>query len=316
MADDRPFPPSPRRIGLARRAGLHAASPVLVGALACSGIVLALVTLGRAAGARVGGWIAAACDGSGALGPTDAAAAIVELALPIVVAAALAAVVAQLAQTRALWLPRRRIDNAPALDRGAGSRTKRAAFELASAAVIGSVAVGWLWWVAPRLARLPSVPAAGAALVVSFLTAIAIAWVAIGVIDALLRAAELARAMRMTAREKREDERLGGADPRWRSARAAAQRSSDPRAAMAGSTLLLLGDDVAVAIAWDPIRRPTPVRTATGRRARATQLVGLARQQRVPIHRDVVLAAALVASEGPISESHWPRLAEIVAALR
>jgi flagellar biosynthetic protein FlhB len=316
MADDRPFPPSPRRLGLARRAGLHAASPVLVGALACGGIVLALVTLGRAASARIGGWIAAACAGSSALAPTDAVTAVVELALPILVAAALAAVVAQLAQTRAVWLPRRRIDNAPALDRGASARTKRTAFELASAAVIGGVAVGWMWWVAPRLARLPSVPTASAALVVSFLAAIAIAWVAVGVIDALLRAAELARAMRMTAREKREDERLGGADPRWRSARAAAQRSSDPRAAMAGSTLLLLGDDLAVAIAWDPIRRPTPVRTATGRRARATQLVGLARQQRVPIHRDVALAAALVASEGPISESHWPRLAEIVAALR
>ncbi|HEY5939056.1 MAG TPA: EscU/YscU/HrcU family type III secretion system export apparatus switch protein [Kofleriaceae bacterium] len=319
MADDRAFPPSPRRLALARRAGLHAASPVLVGALACGGIVLALVTLGRAVGARVGDWIAAACDLGGtrpALAPRDAAGAIIELALPLVIAAALAAVVAQLAQTRAVWLPRRRLDNAPALDRGAGARTRRTAFELVSAAIIAGVAIGWLWWVAPRLARLPSVPLAGASLLASFLAAIAIAWVAIGVVDALLRAAELARALRMTARERREDERLGGADPRWRSARAAAQRTTDPRAAMAGSTLLVLGDDLAVAIAWDPIRRPTPVRTATGRRARATQLVGLARQQRIPIHRDVALAAALVASEGPIPEPHWPRLAEIVAALR
>ena len=329
MADDRPFPPSPRRLGLARRAGLHAASPILVGALACVGVVLALVALGRAASAQLGRWIAAACDGgvsrvsgdpipdaTGILTPDAAVRAILELVAPLLVAAALAVIVAQLAQTRALWLPRRRIEHAPALDRGVAARTRGAAFELASGAVIGLVSLGWLWWIAPRLARLSGVPLAGAMLVTSFLATIAIAWIAIGVADALLRHAELARALRMTPREKREDERLAGADPRWRSARAAAARAQDPRSALAGSTLLLLGDDVAVAIAWDPIRRPVPVRTAIGRRARATQLVGLARQHRVPIHRDVDLAPALAGSDGPIPESQWPRLAEIVAALR
>ena len=182
--------------------------------------------------------------------------------------------------------------------------------------MIGAVALGWLWWAAPRLATLPTVPMAAVSLLPSFLVAIAIAWIASGVLDALLRHAELARALRMSAREKREDERLSGADPRWRSARSAALRTQDPRSALAGSTLLVLGDDTAVAIAWDPLRRPIPVRTATGRRARATQLLGLARQHRVPIHRDVALANALVADEGPIPEPHWPRLAEIVAALR
>ncbi|MEJ7603386.1 MAG: EscU/YscU/HrcU family type III secretion system export apparatus switch protein [Kofleriaceae bacterium] len=318
MADDRPFPPSPRRIALARRAGLHAASPLVVGALACVAIVLAISLLGRAASAQLGRWIASACDGgtAGTLAPAAAGSATLELALPFVVAAALAAVVAQLTQTRALWLPRRRIDQAPALDRGAGARTRRASFELATAGAIGLVAVGWLWWAAPRLAMLPTTPTVAASLLPSFLVAIAIAWIAAGVLDALLRHAELTRALRMSAREKREDERLSGADPRWRSARAAALRTQDPRSALAGSTLLVLGDDTAVAIAWDPIRRPIPVRTATGRRARATQLLALARQHRVPIHRDVVLATALVADEGPVPELHWPRLAEIVAALR
>jgi flagellar biosynthesis protein FlhB len=329
---DRPFPPSPRRRALARQAGLVAASPVVVGGLACAAIaVVAGIGLGAAARA-LGGSVAAACNsastsgvgtgGTGglavhALAIRDLALAVLAVAAPLVGAAAIAALVGHLAQTRALWLPRRRITGAPALERGPAVRTRAAAFELASAAAIGAVAFGWLWLAAPRIAALVELEprallTAAGALGASLVAAVATAWLALGVIDALARHLELSRALAMTAADKREDDRLSAADPRW--ARERAALASAP--AIATAALVLLGDDLAIAIAWDPLRRPIPTRLAAGRRARATQLVGLARRHAIPVHRDTALAAALGDAEGPVPDHHWSRLAEIIAAVR
>jgi type III secretion system FlhB-like substrate exporter len=275
-----------------------------------------------------------------------------DLALPVIAMIAVVAIVAHVIQTRGLWLPRRRVDDAPAVDAGAGARTRRAAFEVASGIAIGGVALGWLWWAAPRIARLPQLaltnqddptrattaatigigPAAVGALALSALAAFAIAWVAIGVLDALWRHFEVAGALRMTPRERREDERLSAADPRWRALRArlareprrgsrkatqdgtGGQPAGDARTLLAGATVLLLGDDVAVAIAFDPIRQPIPTRTAVGRGVRATQLLALARRERLPIHREPNLVTALADATGLVPETQWARLAEIVAA--
>lgn len=280
--------------------------------------MLALAVLGRVTAAHLGGWIAAACDGTATLPSADAlAGTVVELAMPVLAATAVAAVIAHLAQTRALWLPRRRLPHAPHVE---ANRTTRASLGLASGAVIGAVAFGWLWLMAPRLASLTLSPRSGGLLLASFAAALAIAWVVLGTIDALVHHAELARSLRMTATDKRDDDRLAGADPRWRARRAALAKGPSTRVdltlGVAGASLVLLGDDAAVAIAWDPIHRPVPVRTATGRTARATQLLGLARRHAIPVHRDVALAAALVDGDGPVSETHWPRLAEIIAATR
>ncbi|MCX5745934.1 MAG: EscU/YscU/HrcU family type III secretion system export apparatus switch protein, partial [Proteobacteria bacterium] len=182
--------------------------------------------------------------------------------------------------------------------------------------VVGAVALAWLWMMAPRLAVLVALDAPGllpatGALVGNALAMIAIAYVALAVIDALLRRLDHGRALRMTHAEKQEDDRVGGMDPRWRQARVRAGRA--PR-----FTLLVLGGDdelVAVAVAWDPIHRPIPACTTHGRGVRATQLVALARRQGVPIHRDVALASR-IARLGPLAERDWPRLAEIVAAVR
>jgi flagellar biosynthesis protein FlhB len=324
MAEHRPFPPSARRLALARRAGLHAASPLVVGAAACGATLMAITALGSAAAARLGAWIAAACRGAAAadapgalLALADAPRAIASLALPVLAAAAGAALVAHVAQTRALWLPRRRVAGAPALAAGAAERARRGGFEVAAAAVVGGAALGWLWWAAPRLAVLPSVsaPYAGAALVASAAAALAIAWALLGALDALARHARLAQALRMTTHEKREDDRLAGPDPRWRARRAQVLRLS-PSEAVAGAAVLVLGDGAAVAVSWDAARRPIPTRTASGRGARATQLLGLARRHRVPVHRDAALAAALAGGDGPVPELHWARLAEIIAAVR
>ncbi len=341
MTEHRPFPPSPRRRALARRAGVHAASPIVVGGVACAAVLVAAWGLAAASSARLGRWIETASRGDATLAPGMLAHAVLELALPVIGAAAIAAVIAHLAQTRAVWLPRRALAGAPAPDRGAGARVRSAAFELLAAVTIGALVLGWLWFVAPRLARLPSIATlptstfsastfsaptfsallvGATSLVASALAAVAIAWVTIGIGDALLRHREVAGALQMSAQDKREDDRLAGADPRWRSYRGRLARGgTDLATAVAGSTVLVLGDDVAVAIAWHAVRRPVPVRTAAGHGARATQLLGLARRHRIAAHRDPVLAAALArdhAGDGPIAERHWPRLAEIVAALR
>ncbi|HEU0037297.1 MAG TPA: EscU/YscU/HrcU family type III secretion system export apparatus switch protein [Kofleriaceae bacterium] len=316
MASDRVFPPSPRRLALARRSGLHAASPLLVGGVACAAALIVMVTTARTTIARLGDTIAAACRGdSTALDLAHALPAVLEIASPLLAAAAVAALLGQLAQTRALWLPRRRLEGAPAVDAGPAARVRRAGFELVATAIVAAVAVAWLWLVAPRLAALPVAPLAAAAVIASALATFVIAWLAIATLDALLRHAALARALRMTPHERREDERLAGGDPRLRQYRARLAREPRARDAITGATLLLLGDDVAVVIAWHPTRRPIPVRTATGRGARATQLLGLARRYQLPVQRDAALAAALVAHDGPVPEPHWPRLAEIIAAV-
>jgi flagellar biosynthesis protein FlhB len=312
---ERPFPPSSRRIGLARHAGLTAASPVLV-----SGLVLATgaiaIAAARGLASHLADALAAACDGRGSLAPNDLALAVLAIAAPVLGAAALVAVAGQLAQTRAVWIPRRRIDGAPAIDRGAGARTRSVTLELAYALAVGAVGLGWLWLMAPRVAALVELdPAAmlpaAAALLGSALAALAIAWLALGVIDAIARHVELARALAMTGAEKREDERLAAADPRWARERAALARPS-----LEGASVLILGDDAAVAIAWDPRRRPVPTRVAIGKRAYTAQLLGLARRHGVPVHRDHMLAAALADAEGPVPAAQWSALAAVIAALR
>jgi len=331
MTERRPFPPSPRRLALARQAGLTAASPLLVGALACGAAIVASVMLARAGATLVGDYIARACRA--ATGDADAATQllaqggathigplVLELAMPLVGVVALVAFVAHVAQTRALWLPRRRVAGAPAFER---ARSRDALLELASAAVIGGATFGWLWTTAPRLVALLALEptfdvllvAIGSALA-SALVAFAIAWLALSILDALARRADLAGALAMTVAEKREDERLTAADPRWRAQRLALARGPTPREAVARAAVLLLGDATAVAIAWDARRQPTPLRTATGRGARATQLLGLARRHQIPVHRVPALAAQLVDGEGPVPDTHWAQLAEIIAAVQ
>ncbi len=321
MADHRPFPPSARRRALARAAGLSPASPVVVGAIAWIGALVGILVFGRAVAVRLGAWVAAACsgaDGPDATGPgvhawstivTD----VLAFVLPVLVAAALAALVAHVAQTRGFWMPRRNLRGAPALDT---SRTQHAGLGIIGAIAMGGVTLAWLWAVAPRLALLVQHPAAGALMLAGFLGTLAAVWIGLGVLDALLRHADLAHSLRMTAAEKREDERLAGADPRWRARRAEAARGPSVRDAVAGASVVLLADGTAVAVAWDPVRRPVPVRTAIGRDARATQILGLARRHGIAVHRDPELALALADGDGPVPEARWARLAEIIAATR
>ena len=254
---------------------MTAASPMLVAGLACAAIAI-VVSVGRFA---LGDAIAAACNGAATLpAARSLVMQVLAIALPLVGAAAIAAIAAHLAQTRALWLPRRTIRDAPALDRGAVARTRSTAFELLAVMVIGAVGFGWLWIFAPRLAVLFELAPgemlrASAALGASFLAALAIAYLGIGVVDAVARQIELANALAMSSTEKREDDRLTSADPRWARQRALLARDTASEgaalaAAVAGCAVVILGEDLAIAIAWDATKRPIPTRIAVSRRAR------------------------------------------------
>lgn len=352
MPERRPFPPSPRRRALAHAAGLTPASPLLVGAAALGATAATSAILARDAVATLRAYLAAACDGHATLHAAALPHALATVTAPLLALAAVAAIAAHLAQTRGLWLPRRRIEGAPATPR------RRGLYDLLAAIVVGATTFAWLWLTAPRLAALATAPPAQAALAVAaFVATLAIAVLALGTLDALLRHAALGNALAMTAEQKRQDERLSAADPRWRARRLEVARADgrartpraapdardrapfdardrapfDPRDLVAAASLLLVGDDLAVAIAYDPVRHPTPTRLAIGRGPAATQLLAHARRQALPIHRDASLAAALAAdvlpadarhtdalstAERAISEAHWSRLAEIVAAVR
>lgn len=78
--------------------------------------------------------------------------------------------------------------------------------------------------------------------------------------------------------------------------------------------MVLVGDDVAIAIAWHATRQPVPSRTSIARGVYATRLAALARRNGVAVFRDQPLTAVLAHSDGPVPEAAWPRLAEIVAA--
>jgi flagellar biosynthesis protein FlhB len=274
-----------------------------------------MFVIGRALSARLGDAIVHGCaasDGAdlGNIRIDSVASTVLSVAVPLLGASALTAVVAHVAQTRALWLPVRRIRGAPAVPRHRGTWT---ALHAANVVVLGGVTIGWLWLTAPQIATLVHAPDAVPRALGSFATTLAIAWVALATIDALLRRHHLAQALQMTRVEKREDDRMTAADPRWRAQRLDVLRSSVADL-VARSALVLVGDNIAVAIAWDARRQPVPIRTATGRHAHASQILALARRHRIAIHRDVDLAKQLVGGEGPVPDSCWPRLAEIFAA--
>ncbi|HLL20908.1 MAG TPA: hypothetical protein VK427_02205, partial [Kofleriaceae bacterium] len=92
---------------------MHAASPLLVGALACAAALAVIAMVSAAAATQLGAWISAAARLDHAtdarLGPQALVAAVLDLAAPFIGAAAIVAIFAHVGQTRALWLPRRRI---------------------------------------------------------------------------------------------------------------------------------------------------------------------------------------------------------------
>ncbi|MEZ4358890.1 MAG: EscU/YscU/HrcU family type III secretion system export apparatus switch protein [Kofleriaceae bacterium] len=319
---DRTLPASPRRRALARRAGLVPHAPTLTTAAAWAGALAALAASGPGLVGRLSDGLGDGLRGAAAAPPRAALGALAwrglvdaaQLALPILVAAASAALLAHLAQTRAAWLPRRRVRGAPEPPGGAGARVRGALAASLRAAALAAVAVGWLIAAAPALAaslRAPSAAslAGAASLLAGAALTLTATWVGLGAIELVARTLAVARASRMTPAEQREELRAAG-----RAGLTRPRPSDEARLQLVEATLVVTDDEVAVAIAWHPRRAPAPRVVAARRGPGAGQLQALARRDGVPIRRAPVLARALASDgPGPIPQVRWPELAGLVA---
>jgi flagellar biosynthesis protein FlhB len=287
--------PTPRRRALARRAGVVPASAAWAAAGAWAGAAIAIVAAGGAAAGALAAWASDAASRAPAAGAVaragsvsfaDVLAVTARLAAPIVVAAALAALVAHGALVRGAWVPRRRVRGAPVVARDLGRRAGDALFAAARGAIVLAVAMRFA---AVHLGDAVHVggcasgdPAgagrAAAALVGAGLAHVAVAVALVGALDALERARRWRGDLRMTPRERKDEDRESRGDPRWRDARRRRARERPAAAAIREAAVAITGDRVAVAVQWHPHLHPIPSVIARGRGALAAQLVALARR--------------------------------------
>jgi flagellar biosynthesis protein FlhB len=328
----RTLPPTPRRLALAALAGQVPRSRALLAGAALLGAALALLV----AGARAGGVLAAhlrdglghAGDHTPALAPASTAAqlglGVLAVAVPVLAAAALAALVAHLGQVRRLWMPRRHIDGAPAAQAVAPRRLVDGALAVLALAGLGLVTLAWLARHRADLAALGAIaPAAAArgtlALVVSALAHLAAALVVVGAVELLLAVLRHRADLHLTRAEADADARAAGLDPRWRrsvrTGRAGDQRLL--RLARRADLVVVGHGAVAVATPGAGAGADGPRLLGVARGAEVTTLVAAARRHRVPLPRDPALVTALLdAPTGPIDPRLWPAVAALVAASR
>ncbi|HTJ41838.1 MAG TPA: EscU/YscU/HrcU family type III secretion system export apparatus switch protein [Kofleriaceae bacterium] len=324
--------PTPRRRERARRAGVVPASAAWAQAGAWAGATIAIVIGGAAAAGAMLAWAASSvahATDAGAIGRAsqvsivDVIAAVVARAAPIVVAAGVAALIAHAALVRGAWIPRRRVRGAPAIARGAGRRAGDAAIALVRGAAIVAVALHFAIAHASDAAHLgawasraPTDTAAAdaLALLAAALVHVAIAVAITGALDALERARRWRVDLRMTPRERRDEDRELRGDPRWRAAR---RRVGELPAALTirDAAIVAVGDRVAVAVRWHPRAHPVPTVVARGRDALASQLLALARRAGVPaIHAPALaLELARVPLDTPVPARHHAALAAVLA---
>ena len=245
--------------------------------------------------------------------------AVVTIALPIAIAAALGALVGQGVIARGLWIPRRAVRGAPATGADpttAGDRLAEATTGLVRGAILIVAAVAAVVVALPDLATLVVPDAAAtatglAAIAGRALATVAIAAVAASALELVVRARRLGRGLAMTERERRDDLRESHGDPALH--RHQRDARDDDRAIVAGARVVIRGDALAVAIRWQAGDRPRPARI--GRQLEARRLASAARQARVPIVADDALARALADSPGAVPDSALAALAAVLAAV-
>ena len=322
MSGDRPLPPSPRRLAEARRAGRVPWSPALVGGAALAGgaLALAVASSGGAFAAMLadGARAAALADPiarARAASPAAIAGEVAVLLAPVALVAAALALAAHLAQTRALWLPRRAGPRLPAASpRRAATFLVALARGVALAAIAGAVIAG----AAPLLARHTGAPVAltGAlalTLAIVVVAHLAAGAIALGALDWLERVRRHRADLAMSARDARDERRETEADPRWRRLRGRAAADDD---AVRAALVVIVSDDAAAALAWHPRWQPVPRVTTAARGRAALALAALARRHAVPLHRDAALAPALAALAGrAVPDRLHPAVARVVVAV-
>jgi flagellar biosynthesis protein FlhB len=326
VSGDRTVAPTPRRIALARRAGMVPRSALLVGAAAWAGAAIGLwLAAARARAAleaalRAGAAAAAAPDPAiAAVDMTAVVGAIGGLVAPLAIGAVAGALALHLAQTRALALPRRTLPGAPRPGRGVDRRAGDAGLRAVRAVIVVVTAAAWCWAHRADVVELAALPPAAAmtgaaALAISALAHLAAALLVGGALD--LGAAVLRHRadLRMTVAEAADDARAAGVDPRWRRERSRGAAVADPVAAVRTARLVVTGDGAA-AVRYHERIWPRPTVVATGRRVDAARLLELARRHRVPIHHAPALARALggVRAGDAAPDAVLPALAELVA---
>jgi flagellar biosynthesis protein FlhB len=324
VSDTPHLPPTARRRALARAAGMVPLSRPLVAAAAWIGAVAALVWTGGAAAralallARADVRAAAAAVDpvarAGAVGPGALRAALL-VAAPMVLAAAAIALVAHLAQTRSLWLPRRRVPGAPTPRSGAGRRVLDAAVALTAASAVAAIAGRAVWNHGDDLVRAGA-SARGLDVVAAAIAQLAAALLVAAVADWLVRVLCHAADLRMTAGERRADERAAGADPRWHRYRRDREREGSV-AAIATAAVVLSDDRAAAAVRWHARWHPVPRIVVGGVERAAISLVAAARRAGVPVQHDADLAQALaqLPAGAPVPTVWHDRLARHLAAV-
>jgi len=298
-------------------------SPAGAAALAlAAGTIAAIAVVAGAAGeltAATRTQLAHATDDGGGARAIDGARALpltaLGLVLPIAVAAALGGLLGQAILARGLWVPRRDVRGAPPTGAEAASVAERvgeAAITAARALLVLGVAIAVTVARLPQLAPLTAAPAPAAAwlaLVATAAASAAVAAIATSLIDVAWRYHRLRTSLAMTTREWRDDAREASGDPRWKRALRAAQQ--DDRALVADARVVIAGDAIAVALAWEPGRPPRI--THRGRGLAAHRLRNAARAARVPLHADPALAARL-AGGAEVPDDALAAVADLLAA--
>ncbi len=332
MADDaRPFEPTSRKLRLARERGEIARTPLLA-----AGAAFAAAAAAIALGAPrfVSGWSEAARallsgEPSVEAGVEIAAAVGAEAIAWPLGAAVLAAAVVGVAQAGGLFAPRAiRIDPSR-LDPSAGLRRlvegPRVVSQLGRLGLALGFALLGAWAIhealAGTLGRVDLGPrlALGAAAAVlgglAWRAAIALL-VAGGLAHAYARWAHRHR-LRMSRRERLEEERATRGDPAIRRRRETRRRALVMGPGLAevakDAALLVEGERALVAIGWDGgDGAPTVAAVARG------SALAVLRRSPAPRLRDLALAAQLAAREpgAPVPRAAWPRLARAIAEAR
>jgi flagellar biosynthesis protein FlhB len=327
--------PTPRRLAEARRRGSIAVSRDLLSGLTGLALCVALVLGGRA---WIGGFTAylrlALGDATSGISLASAGRAALRAArdgllVPLGVAVA-AALAAGLTQTRGLFSTyplrfdiRRALPSAGQLFGAAGEMAKN----LLKALVVAGLA----WWtLVPALSDMAHLAGAssGSTLAVFGLlgarlgSRLAVAAVVLGAADYLWQRRRHAKSLRMSREEWKREYKESEGDPLHKAERQRLHREILQQQAInevrRSNVVVADGDRSAVALRYDPAGPGAPVVVAKGERLVAAMIKEVARQARVPVFGDSVLAQALreVEEGDEIPESAFEAVARLLARPR
>jgi flagellar biosynthesis protein FlhB len=263
--------------------------------------------------------------------PFDLACAVLALVLPLVASAAAASAVVQAIQTRGFVSGRRLAPNLERLDPISGIRSlfsATRAFAVARALAAGAI-VAWLAasgiadhaadlarttgrprWVTPLVAVIAG----------SLVWRAAVVGLVLAAVDLVVTRGAWMRRLRMTKAEVRREHRDAEGDPQLKAARERAHHELLAQATLAAvksaSVVVVNPTHLACALRYDEARGDdAPVVVATGRGDAAAQIIRAARDQGVPVVRDVPLARALAELEAGqvLPESLYEAVAAILS---